>query len=419
MAYDIDTLEFKTNDGLHLFVLNADTFPCWSENEGCLVSVKIDTVNLALVILDTGAGMSLFDVNSIKNKHIGQNINISNTWMNTVSLSEIYIDSIEFGKTTLYKPNNVPFLSHARPQNILGGDVLKHFVWKFDNKHKKIYFSQDTSAFQREDCYAIPFVLEGNRPFIECVVNGKVYDVMVDTGFSDFLHVVDRTAKNNSIFFETGERLDSFIYYTTFFDDKNCISFSGMNFDTVKFCRTISDVKINSLSFENEIVMHNTFSLNMIGWDFFQRFDYVIMDYINQVMYLGSANENKSMAYAHNLRSYINATGIMGSLMDPFIISILKDSLIEKGISLGDTIIALNGGPVSELELRKSVHFRDSLKITVKNANSQRDFTLNRNQFISEPDTVMSYGEMLKIMIYEKIQVNRPDSGVCIIKYVK
>ena len=422
MNYNIDTIDFKTNMDEEFFfhknfILNNNedssevtTIDFTTFNEKCYISLKIDSTNLSSVLFDTGSDFSLFDINIVNSKRIGRVGSMINTWGKKFSLSEIFIDTIAFGKT-VYIPNNEPFRGYMRPLNIIGGEIMKHFVWKIDNLRRKIYFSQDTSVFMCDDCVAVPFVMNKNIPFIKCIVNDREYSVMVDTGNSGFLHIIDESEMNNNQSFSHQESRDSFYCTMSVFDDSYNIFNYGLSENAIRECRTISDIKINDLSFKDEIIEHNKYQSNILGWDFLQRFEFVILDYINQIMYLGPVDELKTFSYMRDIRSYINTTGIMSSFIKPNIITALTDSLIKKGISLGDTIIAVDGAPVTNLELLKAIYSRESAEITVKGETYQRDIILYRKHYISEPDTVMTFGEVSLIPLYKRMSIVHPIIG--------
>ena len=424
----IDTLSFKTNKesdyfyqkSLNIFTNHtsaADTMSlaCSSSfNEKCYVSVDIDTTSLLSVLIDTGSDISLFDINLFRTNQIGWKNSIINTWGKKFPIKNIFIDSITLSKTQ-FIPYNNPFGGYTRSQNIIGGDILKHFVWKIDNIRREIYFSQDTTAFQHEDCVAIPFVMRGNKPFIKCTVNGIIFDVMLDTGYPDFLHINDTTAINFPMRPPQSEPRDSFYFKEYRYDDINeSISNYGLDFDETKICLTISDVQINDISFHNEIIEHNRVVSNLLGWDFIQRFEFIILDYINQVIYLGPDSMHKSFNYLRSSRMYINTTGMMISFSKPHMITVIADSLVEKGLSLLDTIIAIDGKPVTDSVLLKTIFSRDSATITINNG---KNFNIYRRHYFSEPDTVVSYGEMALIPLYRNMEITNNKTGGRIFKY--
>ena len=427
MPYNIDTLAFKSFIGSDIIrkfgginflpPLDPDTIYGSFFYERLYISVIADSLNISSMIIDTGSGISTFNTNDFRNinfNKFGKEVLLTNIWGNTFPTKELFIDKLVLGKT-IYSPNNVPFSSFAGSPNILGTDVLKHFVWKIDNLRRKIYFSQDISAFSYKDCVAVPFELKNGLPFIKFYVNGKVYDAHIDTGYPNFLHVIDKTSINNSLFMFRAEPRDSFICTALHVDKNNsCV---GDPF-TKKEYRTISDVWIENINFKSEIVEHNIVNYNVLGWDFIQRFEYVILDYINQFMYLGPINDLKSFSYMRNLRTYVNSIGVFYELSEPNIVTVISDSLKEVGLSLGDTIIAIDREPVTVLESLKLFYSKKSATITVKNGNGEIDYTLYRKHNFSEPDTVMTYGEIPLFPLYRNMEIQKNDDGSCgIMKY--
>ena len=402
MPYKIDTLDFKL-DGANNYVdfhfekpHGVGTISGSFFNDRCYVSIITDTIKFSSILIDTGSDDSFFDINN----NLGEEYTITNIWGNPLPARRICIDTIVLGKT-IYNTNGAPFYYSKHISNVIGGNILKHFVWKIDNLHKKVYFSQDTSAFLCNDCIAVPFDFKANIPFTKCYVNGKLHNVMLDTGYSGFLHIVDKTSVEESLCTPHVEPRDSF-FCTTLIND---ILYDSTEVDFIrqKEYRTISDINIENISFNNEIVEHNIYFNNLLGWDFFQRFEYVVFDYINQVMYLGPISELKSFTYLRNLRTYINAMGIQSTISNPSTILLITDSLEEVGLSLGDTIIAIDKEPVTNMELLKLLYSRKSATITVKNGNGESDYTLYRSHYLSEPDTVMTYGEVALFPLYRNM----------------
>ena len=427
MPYNIDTLDFKSNKAsdfinrLSYFYLSAsqDTFFGSYYNERYYVSPIIaDTIKLSSTVIDTGCEGSLFNISNFGANKFGEEATIINGWGISLPSREIHIDKIVLGKT-IYNPNGVPFYYSKHFSDvigIIGGDILKHFVWKIDNLHRKVYFSQDTSAFLFNDCIAVPFDLKANLPYVICYVNGKLHNVLLDTGYPGFLHIIDKTSIEDSLHTPHAEPRDTFFCSTFVTDVLN--DSSKFNFLKQKEYRIISDINIENISFDNEIVEHNRYNFTILGWDFFQRFEYVILDYINQVMYLGPVSELKSFSYMRDLRTYINTMGIQSIISNPSIISSITDSLEAAGMSLGDTIIAIDKEPVTNLELLKLLYSRKSATITLKNENGESDYTLHRSHYLSEPDTVMTYGEVPLFPLYKDLLFYYPkDDDGRIFKY--
>ena len=418
MPYSIDTLDFRSNTEADFMskygYLNIENSPTFDTiygsffSEKYYISIMADTIKLSSIIFDTGSDACIFDINNFDSNRFGKDISLTNVWGDPLPSKELYIDNIVLGKM-IYSPNNVPFYGFTIPLNIIGGDILKHFVWKIDNLHRKIYFSQDTSAFSYDDCVAVPFSFNNNAPIIKCYVNGKLYNVKLDTGSPEFLHIVDGTSIDYLSTIPQTEPRDSFFCTTSVHDMMYANIDSLINSVSQREYRTISDINIGNISFNSEIVEHNIFKSNLLGLDFFKRFEYVILDYINQVMYLGPVSELKSFTYMRTLRTHINTIGIHSNIkLKPYTISSITDSLKEAGLSLGDTIIAIDKEPVTNLELLKLFYSRKSATITVKNGNGESNYTLYRSHYLSEPDTVMTYGEIPFFPLYQNMHFFYP-----------
>lgn len=369
----------------------------------CCVPLTVNSKKLPMVLLDTGCGTSIFNTDSIDYKDLGNSVTSFNAWGNGVPLKNISIDLLKIGKTTIHV-KNLDFEGESFiTQNIIGYDILKHFVWYIDNFHKEIYFSRDPSVFSFDNWISIPFYTknDSHHILIKCFIDGKEFEVLLDTGYYGFLNVVDSTEINPSS--HLAQPKDTSRFLVKFAGDiSGGFANYGMENKTIKENRTVSSVKIGSLTFDYEIVEHARVGMNVLGWDFFQRFEAVVFDYINKKMYLKTDNKElmnnsasyKSTAYLAYLRQYFNSMGLLFSSNEPpSVISSIDDSLIKKGLALGDSLIAIDGKPVTAEEIKSLIFSKQTTMITVKRKNDVFDFHLTRRNYVNEPDTVFSFGE--------------------------
>ena len=413
MRGKIDTVKFKMHreddiSGVRIFN-PGDTIGYSLYPNGYSIPLTVNKKNLPMVLFDTGAGISIFNTDSINYTESAdytesaKNFLISDIRGMEFLYKRISIDSVRIGKTII-PTDDLLFAGISNINySILGGDILKHYVWYIDNFHGEIYFSRNPSAFNYNGFVSIPFYVkkETSHIYTRCYIGGEEFDVMLDTGYDGFLHVKDNTEINPSV--NTAQSKDTSRFYMKK-DKHNSLGISnyGTYNLTIEESRTINTVKIGPFTFPDEIVGHNYLNMNVLGFDFFQRFDAVVIDYINKKLYLKTDNEKlmnntagyKSIMYLAGLRLDMNSIGIqIFSKKAPYKIMKIDESLIKKGLVLGDILTAIDGKPATAENIESLMFSKDSATITVKRNNKQINFNLSRRNFINEPDTVFSFGE--------------------------
>ena len=406
----VDSIEFKTTvdyfihkemsfDLPKLGYSKIDTIDCVSFNEGCYIDIIVDTTEISPIIFDTGSGTCIFNENTINYHKKGENRYTENIWGELVPISEVYVDRLKLGNSLII-PNNVAFAGHGNIKNLIGGNLLKHFIWKIDNTKKKIFFTRDPSAFSYTSCTALPFSLDHDRPVIRCTVDNLIYDLVLDTGYQGFLNLSGRPYNNIYV-----QPRDTFKNVKSFSYDSTKIYTYGINEKSINEFFTLSDVGIGTLTLSNELVSHNLAKFNLLGWSFFQRFEFVILDYINQKVYFGPLSDCKTISYLRDIRLYVNTIGIGTTFLPPFIINSLSCSATEMGLSLGDSIVAIDKKPPTPLEMRKVILSKETAVITTKKGGVFTDYKLKRQHHVEEPDTVMSYGEISLLPLYRNMTI--------------
>ncbi|WP_106832105.1 hypothetical protein [Parabacteroides pacaensis] len=364
-----------------------------------LVKIKMGNDSI-IAFFDTGASCTEFLLPEVHAK-IGKSSYRVNTNEERILIKQLYfeLDTMYLGNTKFVQKGSYvgKDLLHAYDRNILGSDLFSHFVWKLDHLHQKIYFSQDSAAFSGNHAFSISFTTppKDGRPRVEGTINGKKYLFLLDTGHPGFIHIKDESVQN-TINWNGGTYIDYL---------QNNYFFQKEKEDKKQY--QIADAAFDKLFFKDEIIEYNQLRYNLIGQDFFKRFEYVIIDYLHHVIHFGPMRY-KSFFYLRKLRENINSIGIeINSFNFPQIIGV-SEKMEKAGICLGDTIVKIDGLPVSEnpdliafstlenpavppTSLAYLQYIKDEAVITIKKNGKEQDFRLQREHYVNEPDTVNSY----------------------------
>ncbi len=376
--------------------------------------VKLKMGNDSIVaFFDTGMDRTEFLLSEVHAK-VGKSSYKLNVYNKRVPIKRLYFesDTMYLGNTKFVKKGSYNGIDplHSSNRNILGSDLFSHFVWKLDHLHQKIYFSQDSAAFSGNHAFSISFTTaKGGCPWIKGTINGKKYPFLLDTGYPGFIHIKDTSVKN-TINWNSGTFID-YLQNNYFFQKEK----------EYKKQYQIADVAFDKLFLKDEIIEYNQFRYNLIGQDFFKRFEYVIIDYLHHVIHFGPMRY-KSFFYLRKLRENINSIGIeINSFNFPQILGV-SEKMEKAGICPGDTIVKIDGLPVSEnpdliafstlenpavppTSLAYLQYIKDEAVITIKKNGKEQDFRLQREHYVNEPDTVVAYeGGFLQIYpIYKSI----------------
>ncbi|MDR2146703.1 MAG: hypothetical protein LBE91_09635 [Tannerella sp.] len=408
MKGDVDSIDFRTFPG------NAGELNILSPSLSCYIFLKMDSTILEPVNFDTGFPETVFNLDNIRAYEIFGLQNMTNAFGGIVPGWKIKVNNFKIGHTVI-EPNDENIYGYnSSSGHFLGVDIQKKFVWKIDNIKQKLFFSQTSSYFDTDGCICIPFKLENNCLFIPVTVDGKVYDARLDTGFDGFLNIRNDTENSSSL-----SEVESVFSSDFMTRTEKTFTFLNTGIKSFRLKRTVSTVQIGTLSFENEIIDHAEFlHMNLLGWDFFQRFDYVIFDYLQQKLYLGPSSGLKSYKYLINLRESINSMGLSCRMRGDFCtINGIADSLVNRGLQLGDTIVKIDDVPTTTLSRLKMIYSRTSAKITVKRGTRERSFKVYRSMHVAEPDTVMSYNYAGIEPIYRDLNVEKYGNNGKILKY--
>ncbi len=381
-------------------------------------------------IFDTGASSTVIN-DSIKGGiYLGKSFVRDYRKINH-TVDKVSFDSLILGNTLFYQ-----FLTYNQVRlqgvdGILGGGNLKHLAWKINFSDQTIVFAERTKYLKPQG-KGIPFELKNNCPYIDAKIGNENFTFLLDFGFVGFVQINKNKSDVNPCLLRKTTQWRSYASYYSPFD----FDLSGL-IDTSYY--HISTVSIGQHLLKDEIIEFNPYiSKNIIGMDFFQRFEYAILDYPGKKLYLGPPMF-KSHRYLSSLLEHINTIGIeVTGTFVPKISSVCESLAANNEILLGDTILAINGTSVLHRDssfyqdiksgskrafeysmfsdLLNDLHFlTDTAVIKVKKGGSFREVTLHRKYIHPQmPDTIQSYGRIFKPLITGSlgVKLNDPASNL-------
>lgn len=325
----------------------------------------------------------------------------------------VSIDTLQIGKFKVIKMDSY-LQRDLNFDGMLGDDIIRNLVWKFDLINRKMYVTEDINNF-KFDGESIPFYRKNEHIVVTVKIDNADVELIVDTGYSGFITI------------------DKFNYDYMFSPSKKPIFWEGVStrqfgnpyaslahslrIDSTYYVNVNLD--IGGVTLENEIIELHHVPLNIIGMDFFKRFDYFILDYQNNMIHLGEVM-NKSLDFLMTSLMKMNTKGIT------FIPSKSKAQIgrvtswaKENGLNYLDTILSIDGEslvnrdslfyqnqsrfneeteyyeyrPSKFLQLWNEFHFtKDTSIIEVKRGDSSQIYTLHRQYCLtSMPDSLHDY----------------------------
>lgn len=367
--------------------------------------VKLDSIFVKYSLFDTGADVCAIStangtktgIGSIKYMDINQRV------FNT---DRVLIDSIVIGHTKIHFEEDEPFLKlvHSEDSCLIGGSVLGRFAWKIDNLRKRIYFSSSSACLGiPEPSVCLPMKIVNHEAFIELLINNEHVWAMLDSGAEGFF--LNLSKESYQAIAHGAEKSVSF----------TDLQVAGDSLIKKKIEYLITDVSAGSMLFENEILQQN-FPSNLLGMDFFSRFEYIILDYPNKQLFLGPTH-GKTVVYQNMLSMAFNSLGIRFGVTDgQVIISSVSDSLSGNGISLCDTVVSIGSQMMSSILEENKVstlstlpQVMDSIRICLRKGKALKELKLYRRNMIKEPDTLYSFNS-LPTMAFRKYMYLQIDS---------
>ncbi|TRX53386.1 hypothetical protein FNH22_21055 [Fulvivirga sp. M361] len=381
-------------------------------------------------VFDTGASNTTINDSTKGGTYLGKSF-VSDYRKIKHTVDKVSFDSLILGNTLFYQFQAYNQVRLRGVEGILGGGNLKHLAWKINFSDQTIVFAEQ-AKYLKPQGKGIPFELKNNCPYIDAKIGNENLTFLLDFGFVGFMQInTSKSDVNPSLLQKTTQWRSQASYCSSFdFDLPGLIDTSYYH---------ISTASIGQHLLKDEIIEFNPYiNKNVIGMDFFQRFQYVILDYPGKKLYLGPPMF-KSHRYLSSLIRHINTIGIevTGTLV-PKISSISENLMANNEILLGDTILDINGTSVFYRDssfyqdiksgskrafeysifsdLLNDLHFlTDTAVIKVKKGGSFREITLHRKYIYPQmPDTIQSYGRIFKPLITGSLgaKLNDPTSNL-------
>src|SRR5690606_770101 len=123
-------------------------------------------------------------------------------------------------------------------------------------------------------------------------INGIEVEACLDTGFQGFLLL------NAQTMHKIVDNVDESILWEDVRDlhSGNTFAIERYSPPMDSLFYALKDVYAGGIALRDEIVKFHRFKLNLIGMDFFKRFEYVILDYPNSKIYFGPS-QRKSLEF--------------------------------------------------------------------------------------------------------------------------
>lgn len=314
------------------------------------VVVENDTIRM---LIDTGATGSFFSYESAtRTLRRGLNIDAGGFWR---LLPIRRINKMQWGGVKIEN-----LLVRGSHSNIIGDDILRHFIVQFDNYNREIVLTQNPSLIEKGGV-RVPFSRGwGDRSvIISLSLNEQEGNFIFDTGYVGELRV-------DSVFFNSSGLSDlenikwkGLLGGSSFMPDS--LWKEGATY------MTIARHELGGMVFDNAIVarcMH--WHTNVVGFVFMQRFRTFTIDYINGYIYFelpkdkppavsfsNNLSESVPFAYLQLLYRRINSLGIEFSRRRFDIISALVDDDVFAKIEIGDTLVGINQTMFNETAFNK------------------------------------------------------------------
>lgn len=289
-------------------------------------------------IFDTGAGATVISTELAKETGFKQSgsISVSDVQKTSQKLIVGMVDTMRAGNI-IYANVGVlvndftknPTLSCIGIDGILGINMIRQNNWVIDYEHTQLV-ATDLMVLPDMHCLARPeFVFKGRLPHIKFIVNGVSENFLIDSGDNDDCisvsaktHLSEPAAKlaGNSTTGLFGARFDTTVYYkvTSFKNGE-----AALNVNRVSSGKNASA---------------------MIGTGYFEKnYNAIGFDFKNKKLCLPAGKENIPPYMTYGLGFKVTDTGI---LVGSKFINLSPE--IDKGISVGDTIIAINALQVNE-----------------------------------------------------------------------
>lgn len=394
--------------------LAVDTIPFASEPTSNLILLEaLVKGNPYHLIFDSGSPTTLINSTIPVYKIFSDTVFFHDIQFQQHTSFRVLLDTLNLGGIKVINMDSY-IQRNLNMDGMLGVDIIENFAWKFDLINRKMYVTKDVKNFELKG-NSIPFKRKGQYIFIECNFDGIVMELIVDTGYGGFISIDKNTIgsafklEKEPVFWEgVSTRQMGNPYASPSFSPR---------IDSTYYLT--GKLNVGEIFLENEIIELRNLQLNVIGMDFFKRFDYFILDYPNKMIHFGE-EKDKSLNFLISSLMRINTKGVTfipssSSAQIGRITAWAK----EKGINYLDTVISIDGisvvnrdstfyqnksklneetnvyeyNPSQFVQLWNDFHFiSDTSVIELKRGDSSQKFTLIRQyNFREMPDSLHDY----------------------------
>lgn len=391
-----------------------DTLPFVSEPTSNLISLEaIVQREPYKLTFDTGAPTTLINSNIPSKKILEDTVHFHNILFQPLPSFQVMVDTLQLGRMKVINMDSY-LQRELNFDGILGQDIIDKFVWKIDLIHRKAYVAEDISRFPVKG-NGLPFTRKGEHIFITCEFEGVSLDLIVDTGYGGFISIDKKSVDWESIM----DKEPIFWEGVSTRQVGNPFASSAYSSHVDSTYYYTGNLKFGNFELQDEIIELRNFPLNIIGMDFFRRFDHFILDYPNQRIYFGE-EQKKSLNFLIYSLMRLNSKGVT------FIPSRSKAQIgritmwaKNEGINYLDTVLSIDGisvidrdssfyqdkskfntetnvyeyNPSKFMRLWNDFHFvSDTSVIELKRGDSSQTLTLSRRFLFREmPDSILDY----------------------------
>lgn len=271
---------------------------------------------------------------------------VKNLYGQQEKLALYMLDNVDIGDgLSLYKPlfsgiTQTNALYALLDKDLLGKDILQHFVWKYSLDHDELtLFSNSDSDMIHEEAQnytKIENALEEGVPLIFDAVK-ESYKYHFDLGYEGYISI------NKELYDKLKEKYPRKEYLSKTKD--NCV-------DTT-FMLTNVPIRINGLYIPDcELTYKSGFDMNLLGVGFIERFNFILgyqkgdKVVMKEDLYL----QPRKIASKPNDFVYCPSKGFeVGYLEDGAVVTFLEvnGEANRKGLEIGDKVLDIDNGIVS------------------------------------------------------------------------
>lgn len=377
-----------------------------------LLTAKVRDKQYKLVF-DSGSPTSLLDSSVPSSRVSSDTVFFKDIVNQSYASFQVLVDTLQLGELLVINQSSYS-QRDLNIDGILGDDILRTLVWKIDLLNRKVFVTKDIKNLDITE-EGIPFIRKGPYIAIRCSISGVELDLIIDTGYSGFISMNKNMSDTLNLYHEK----------PIFWEGISTLG-RGNPYSSTTYSPHIDttyyftgNVSLGNITLENEIIELRHFPLSILGMDFFKRFEYFIIDYPNQQLYLGKEYE-KSLDFLMSSFLRMNTKGVTFMPSDyKAIVGRVTSSGKQAGISYLDTVLSIDGVSVVDQdssfyqtktirheeinyveyfpskfrELSTDFHFvKDTSTLEIKRGDSSQIYTLYRQyNLTSMPDSIHDY----------------------------